>query len=145
AMRRDRSYQPKSNENVVGTLAYVAPETLQQSHFSEVSDLYSFGMVAYELLAEEHPFAGKSYHELINAVINIMPDMNKLDIPEPLTMVLMRLLSKDPQDRFHDARQILKIYADYTKQQHIYETVAVRESFLQSADFVGRVDEMNLL
>jgi tetratricopeptide (TPR) repeat protein/tRNA A-37 threonylcarbamoyl transferase component Bud32 len=145
AMRRDRSYQPKSSENVVGTLAYVAPETLQQSHFSEVSDLYSFGMVAYELLAEEHPFAGKSYHELINAVINTIPNVSKLDIPEPLTMVLMRLLSKDPQDRFHDARQILKIYADYTKQQHIYETVAVRESFLQSAEFVGRVDEMNLL
>jgi len=145
AMRRDREIHLSDEYRVVGTLAYVAPETLQQGNFSEQSDLYSFGMIAYEVINEKHPFMGKTYQELIDATVNQMPNFDHLDIPETLQDVLMRLLSKDPQDRFHDARQILKIYAEYTQQQELYETVAVRDSFLQSADFVGRADELNLL
>ncbi|MCU0481458.1 MAG: protein kinase, partial [Anaerolineae bacterium] len=145
AMRRDREVSPSNEQRVVGTLAYVAPEILRQNLFSEQSDLYSFGMIVYEILNGKHPLMGKTYNAIIHATLNEMPDFNHLDIPETLRDVLMRLLSKDPQDRFHDARQILKIYAEYTQQPELYETVAVRESFLQSAEFVGRVDELDLL
>lgn len=145
AMRRDREVHPSDEQRVVGTLAYVAPEILRQNAFSEQSDLYSFGMIVYEILNGKHPFMGKTYNEMIHITLNQMPSFDHLDIPETLRDVLMRLLSKDPQDRFHDARQILKIYAEYTQQPELYETVAVRESFLQSAEFVGREDELELL
>jgi tetratricopeptide (TPR) repeat protein len=143
AMHRD-DHQLGINEVVVGTLAYIAPETLTKGIFNEASDLYSFGMIAYELLSGQYPFNNSSYQSLIYDALNKIPDVTQLDVPEPLTMVLMRLLSKEAEDRFADGREILKVYAEYTQQPHLYETVAVRESFLQGAEFVGRADEMAL-
>lgn len=142
ATRADRQRDSTEDHRVVGTLAYIAPEALRNGIFNQQTDLYSFGMVAYELLNDKHPFAGQGYQELIHSALNVIPDVSHLDVPEPLTMVLSRLLSKDPEDRFQDARDILKIYADYTQQASLYEAVAVRESFLQGAEFVGREAEL---
>jgi len=143
AMHRDDN-QLGISAVVVGTLAYIAPETLTKGIFNETSDLYSFGMIAYELLGGQYPFNNSSYQTLIYDALNKIPDVMHLDVPEPLTMVLMRLLSKEAEDRFDDGRDILKVYAEYTQQPHLYETIAVRESFLQGAEFVGRADEMAL-
>lgn len=145
AIRANHQQDEREDNRVVGTLAYIAPEALRQGIFSQQTDLYSFGMIAYEILNGAHPFAGQGYQELIDSAMNRVPDVSRLDVPEPLTMVISRLLSKDPEDRFQDAREILKIYADYTKQASLYQMVAVRESFLQGAEFVGRENELDML
>lgn len=125
---------------VAGTLAYMAPELLQEAPASQASDLYACGMIAIELLAEKHPFNTDDVTQLIQDIYNKQPDTLALDIPEELAYILAGLVQKSPQKRYQDAAGIL---AMYTQSGEAYaENPAMRDSFLQAARFIGREDEM---
>ncbi|MCB9458328.1 MAG: protein kinase [Anaerolineaceae bacterium] len=125
---------------VAGTLAYMAPELLQEAPASQASDLYACGMIAIELLAESHPFNTADVTQLIQDIYNKQPDTLLLDIPEELAYILAGLVQKAPRKRYQDAVGILAMYtgagADYA------ENPAMRDSFLQAARFVGREKEL---
>lgn len=65
-MGDNSSYQTET----VGTLQYMAPESMMQSVYSTASDIYSFGVVAWELFSESEAFQGKEGFELIDLVVN---------------------------------------------------------------------------
>ncbi len=134
-----------SQEVLAGTLAYMAPELLEGRSASEASDLYAVGMIAYELFAERYPFEFKDVTKLVQDILLTMPDIAVLDLDPLLSSVLTRLLAKSPEDRFSDARELIRVYAEATDQKIRYETDTIRESFLQAARFVGRDAEMEIL
>lgn len=89
--------------NIVGTLAYVAPEQIKGGEGDERSDLYSLASVVYEMLAGDPPFNAGTEYELIRAQVEASPEKlrTRLDaIPAALDEALMRALAKDPQQRF---------------------------------------------
>jgi serine/threonine protein kinase/tetratricopeptide (TPR) repeat protein len=67
----------RENE-VVGTIAYMAPETLQGHPVSMATDLYAVGVMAFELFAGEHPFDTSAIYKLINAILSTEPDFTRL-------------------------------------------------------------------
>ncbi|MDE2165927.1 MAG: serine/threonine protein kinase [Alphaproteobacteria bacterium] len=89
--------------NIVGTLAYVAPEQIKGGEGDERSDLYSLACVLYEMLAGDPPFNAATEYELIRAQVDTSPQTLKVrlpDIPAALDEALMRALVKDPHERF---------------------------------------------
>lgn len=129
-------YRPEMSAS--GTLAYMPPELLQGEAPSIASDLYSVGVLAYELISLAHPFRDSDINALILDIFNTMPDINQLDLEPAVAHIILRLLAKSPQDRFHSAAEVMDAYAVATGRSIPKDTAATRESALQAARFVGR-------
>jgi serine/threonine protein kinase/tetratricopeptide (TPR) repeat protein len=97
----------------VGTPQYMAPEQiLGDPAMDHRADLYSFGCVAYELLAGEPPFAGRMRSAVLRAHIVETPTAvtaKRADIPEPLATLVERCLEKSPERRPACAREVIAI------------------------------------
>lgn len=126
--------------NIVGTLAYMAPELFQGNKPSKMSDLYSIGILAYELFVGKHPFNVKNVTKLIYEHIGTEPDCEHIE-DEGLRRIIEQLLLKDPKDRYQSAYDVIRALAD-TGHISVSDEDAVRESYLQASQFVGRDDEM---
>ncbi len=121
------------NQEVSGTLAYMAPELLQGVSASKASDLYAAGLIGFEMFAGHHPFNTQDINLLIEQILTMKPDIDSLDVSERLTALLHRLLHSNP-----DERLALSLYT--TSQLGLPRLS--QDSFLQAARFVGRADEL---
>ncbi len=96
----------------VGTPAYMAPEQAAADAIDHRADLYSWGLVAYELLAGSHPFAGKTTAvQLMAAQVSETPPplAEKVpDVPASLADIVMRCLMKSADDRPASATEVLE-------------------------------------
>jgi predicted ATPase len=138
--------QPQIAENQIsGTLSYMAPEILLEVPASAASDLYTVGVMAYELLAGRHPYALGNLAQLIHDIVNKVPDLHPLEGGDALRLIVGRLLAKSPDDRFSDAREVLAALKEAVPARIEIETLAIRESFLQAARFVGRERDIGML
>jgi serine/threonine-protein kinase len=97
---------------VLGTPAYISPEQAACDPAADHrGDLYSLGVVGYELLAGVHPYAGRSPRGLLAAHILEPPapvTRHRPDAPPPLTALVMHLLAKDPADRPQSAEAVVR-------------------------------------
>ena len=85
----------------LGTPLYLAPECWKGNDATEKSDVYSAGMIMYEMLNRRHPFGsakGKEDLEWLHIDKKIEPIINPM-IPKSISSLVMRCLSKDPADR----------------------------------------------
>lgn len=134
---------------LAGTLRYMAPEIFQGRSASVGSDLFAFGVMAYEVLVGKHPFpVFKSVQDLIDAA---PPDFGKIqtiqrelkpDATAGLDAVLGRLLARNPEERYPSALAVIQDLSAAIGEPPPRETTAIRESFLQAAEFVGRETEI---
>jgi eukaryotic-like serine/threonine-protein kinase len=88
--------------NLVGSPLYMSPEQLESSRDVDArADIWGLGVVLYELISGQPPFAAGNIPQLIAAVINERPRrlLNELKVPAELETVIMRTLSKDRRDR----------------------------------------------
>ncbi|MBN1286002.1 MAG: tetratricopeptide repeat protein [Anaerolineae bacterium] len=125
----------------MGTLAYMAPEVLDGENFSALSDLYAVGVIAYELMAGRHPFDTSNPAVLVSDIFSTLPDLSLIE-HTGLSLVLQRLLAKDPLARFADDDEAIEALCRAVRRKPPQETPAIRESFLQAAEFVGRDAEL---
>jgi eukaryotic-like serine/threonine-protein kinase len=135
--------QQVESENIVGTLAYLAPEVLSGAALSPASDLYAVGVILYELLLGKHPFNTEDWAMLLNDIIYNRPNLDALD--RSIAAVLERLLSKTPEERYQNATELAQALGEAIGETLMSETSATRESFLQAAAFVGRENELKIL
>lgn len=132
-------------EETVGTLAYMAPELLSGTAASQSSDLYAVGVMAFELIADRHPFSVDNISRLIDEILTVQPDIELLHTEPEIVHLIERLLSKEPHVRYQDATKVIFALNKAITQELTLETTASRESFLQAAKFVGRDLEFNQL
>lgn len=133
---------PDEEDGFSGTIAYMAPEIFHGVGPSPQADLYAVGIIAYEMFAGRHPFDVSNVGKLIQDVLFTEIDIDQLDIDAQLAGVLVTLLDKDPNQRYRDANAVIAALAAATNLSVAQETIAIRESFLQAAQFVGREEEM---
>ena len=91
---------------IVGTLEYLAPERVQGKPADVRSDLYSAGVVLYEMLTGRLPFDIDSEYELLIAQVQKQPPAPRelgFDLPAEVEHAVMRALEKDPDRRYPDA------------------------------------------
>ena len=92
---------------VLGTVSYMAPEQALGRPADQRSDLFSLGVVLYEMLAGRLPFQGQSFSEIVDAILHQAPPalarFNYAVTPE-IDAVVRRALEKSPDMRYQDAR-----------------------------------------
>ncbi|MCK6580560.1 MAG: protein kinase [Anaerolineae bacterium] len=132
-----------SAQGISGTLPYMPPEVILHGSASLQSDLFSLGLIAYELFAGRFPFSAERTNDLLDQLLQAMPDLEPL--PENVCGVIARLLMKDPSDRYADADAALAALAAQSGGTIAVESHSTRESLLQAAQFIGRQIELNQL
>lgn len=88
----------------VGTFHYMAPEIGKGEYGKEI-DIYSLGIILYEMLTGTVPFDGESTQEILLKHLTADPDLSML--PENLALVIEKCLAKNPADRYRDGRELL--------------------------------------
>jgi serine/threonine-protein kinase len=89
-----------------GTPAYMAPEVLLQKHDDGRSDIFSLGLVFYEMLGGEQPFHSDSLATTVARIVHDEPPALK-NVPGPLAGVISRMMSKNPEARYPNAGAVL--------------------------------------
>ncbi|NNG36430.1 serine/threonine-protein kinase [Nakamurella aerolata] len=91
---------------VMGTAQYLSPEQAAGHEAVPASDVYALGVVAYECLAGKRPFNAETPIAVAMQQVNNPPPPLPADIPPPVTDLVMRMLAKDPQQRFDDGASL---------------------------------------
>ena len=89
---------------ILGTAAYMAPEQARGRPLDRRADIWSFGVVLFEVLSGRRVFEGETIPDVLAKVIEREPDWNALPVPTPLGLrrLLTRCLKKDPKARMRD-------------------------------------------
>jgi serine/threonine-protein kinase len=95
--------------SIIGTAQYLSPEQARGAPVDQRSDLYSVGIVLYEMLTSSVPFTGDTPVEIAMRHISSVPEppsTRRPDVPEDLDLVVLRALAKDPRERFQTAEEM---------------------------------------
>jgi len=149
---------PKSS-GVYGTLSYMSPEQLDEEvEVDHRSDVYSLGVLLYELLTGQVPFSGE-VHDVFWAHMYVSPRPPgelRPDIPEPLAQIVLRALAKDRQDRYpsaaemHEALRAIEDVSVRRERQQRFRVLLRRgllhldkEEWEEAADVLGQADVLD--
>jgi eukaryotic-like serine/threonine-protein kinase len=110
---RSGSSQMTEAGSIIGTAQYLSPEQAQGKPVHPSSDLYSVGIVLYEMLTGTVPFVGETALEIAMKHLNAVPTPPSTkrppgigEVPHELDLVVLRALAKDPSDRYQTAREM---------------------------------------
>jgi serine/threonine protein kinase/dienelactone hydrolase len=100
----------------LGTITHMSPEQLLGKAVDRRSDLFSFGVVLYEMVTGRLPFLGSTTIAVADAILHGEPrDLGDAPVPEKLKAIIRKLLEKDPEKRYASAEDVhaeLKVLAD---------------------------------
>jgi tetratricopeptide (TPR) repeat protein len=99
-------YAGQGNESIRGTLPYVSPEMARRAPVDRRSDLYSAGVLAYELLTGRLPFPGPGAIAVLRAHLTEPPPALH-GVPPELARIVRKLLAKEPVERYQSADEVL--------------------------------------
>ena len=107
----------------VGTIAYMSPEQAQGERVDYRTDIWSLGVILYEMIAGQRPFRGNRDQAVIYSILNEEPaplSVARPEVPVELENVVSRMLAKDPASRHSGAEEVL---ADLSMLREARETV----------------------
>ncbi len=115
--------------SITGTLTYLSPEQARGEEVDARSDIFSFGVVLYEMATGRPTFCRTTIAEQIDAILNEEPIRPSLirTIPAELERIILKTLKKDPRDRYQSIGEML---ADLRKLQAADRRALGRLSFL---------------
>jgi eukaryotic-like serine/threonine-protein kinase len=110
AMTRSSPASPLTSAGaIVGTVQYMAPEQIEGKDADARSDIFSFGLVLYEMLTGARAFEGKTQASVVAAILALEPkplrSLNP-DVPQSLERMVQHCLEKDPAERFQNAHDL---------------------------------------
>jgi serine/threonine protein kinase/tetratricopeptide (TPR) repeat protein len=111
--QQEPATQRRATENVdissglvMGTVKYMSPEQARGQQVDPRSDIFSFGVVLYEMIAGRPPFEGKNSNELISTILKEEPSP-LTDVPEETQRLISKALRKKKEDRYQTIEELL--------------------------------------
>jgi serine/threonine protein kinase len=107
---RTQDFKQTQSGQVAGTPAYMSPEQMLGKDLDHRSDLFSFGVVLYELATGQNPFAGSSFADIVNKIVHTQPPAIarlNYDVPPELERITLKCLQKSPDRRYQSARDLM--------------------------------------
>jgi serine/threonine-protein kinase len=127
---------------IIGTTAYMSPEQARGKDIDARSDIFSFGVVLYEMLAGKPPFEGENAMDVIGSILNKEPiPLSQLtpDIPSQLQHTVEKSLRKDREERYQTAKDLLidlkDIKQDLEFQSQLERTASPNREELKTQTF----------
>ena len=91
---------------VSGTLAYLPPEILSGNPPDVRSDIWSLGVLLYEMASASHPFRGRTGFEVTSAILREPPRPMPTHVPPGVRAIILRCLAKEPEQRYQRASEV---------------------------------------
>jgi len=91
---------------ISGTIAYMAPEVLRGAEADARSDIWSLGIVMFEMAAGRRPFAGASVYEVTSAILTTAAPQLPPTVPQGLQTIVRKCLAKEPGERYQQASEV---------------------------------------
>ncbi len=136
------------SSSTVGTMAYMAPEQIERGEADARADIFSFGIVLFEMLTGHTPFRGDHEAAMMYSILNEEPQslpQVRTDCPAELDRIIHRALEKDPGNRYQhmddmvsELRRLRTHAADTARMQGPRRTAGVQRSAGRPADAAER-------
>jgi serine/threonine protein kinase len=96
-----------ARDQTVGTVAYMSPEQLRAEELTPASDVYSMGVIAYEMVTGRRPLNPDSAYQLLELqrVVRVDPAVLRPTLPSAAQPIILKALAFEPQDRYEHARE----------------------------------------
>jgi len=130
--RRDDSSLTQAGQ-ILGTLAYMGPEQMLGEKPTRSLDIYSFGVLLFEMLTLRMPYQAETQQEIAAAILYNPPDLEPLrerGIAEPIIGMVQCCLEKDPAKRYPDFQPIIDILKPFARPEAAGEPAAPRAKTL---------------
>ena len=131
--------------SIMGTAQYLSPEQARGAPVTAASDLYSAGVVLYEMLTGKVPFTGDSAIEIAMKHVNDLPappSSLRPEIPPELDQIVLRALAKDPADRYQTAEEFIEDLERADAGLPISRTTSSAATALLAGAAVGEATEL---
>ncbi|MFI5175813.1 MAG: protein kinase [Terriglobia bacterium] len=106
--------------SILGTAPYMSPEQIRGEPVDPRSDIFSFGILLFELLGGQRPFIARSQIEVMSAILQAdPPSLGKLrpEVDPPLEKIVQKALQKNPARRYGSASELKNALIDYTQEK----------------------------
>ena len=136
AHSREKSVKTETGA-LKGKLMYMSPEQTQGTNVDARSDIFSLGIVLYELTVGERPFDGPAGSSALIAAENIRsgrfepPSRAVIGYPPDLETIVMKALAKDPADRFQSADEFAEALESFVDTSHLRSSARSLRSFVE--------------
>src|SRR6185436_1887757 len=101
--------RPETRGGLKGKVSYMSPEQCKSDEIDRRSDVYSLGVVLYELATTTRLFKGENDYLVMDQIVNgrvSLPQVRRPDLPNELSAIIMKAISPDPERRFFTAEEL---------------------------------------
>ncbi|CAG8499591.1 5976_t:CDS:2 [Ambispora gerdemannii] len=142
-----RPINENDKEKIFGVLPYVAPEVLRKESHTQSSDIYSFGIIMYEILSGLPPYADLTYDQSTNLVLKICqglrPNLSDVIAPQLVKDLVSRCWDADPAARPATRKNETKLYQQFKELEELYketsENIGRKYKNYPSANCISRL------
>ena len=113
---------------IIGTIPYMSPEQAAGKPVDARSDIFSFGVLLYELLGGRRPFTGNTDLQVLQAILHSPAEPLGEDVPLPLRSAVEKALEKDPAERYQSMRDLVVDLRRATRQTVVEPAPAAARS-----------------
>lgn len=139
------SVQLTSKDSVLGSVHYLAPELVKGDPASMQSDIYSLGIVMFEILTGDVPFkADTPAGVALKHIKNQVPDVRTINpaIPQSVSNIVIRATARDPKERYPNVAYMLKDLIDCLKPEHANDQTLVLKTSAMMNDLTSDINNI---